>query len=538
MLVYGLNSLKRDMERINDLNVFPIPDGDTGDNMYSTLLGGVKVILDINDENLSNVASLVAKGMLLGARGNSGVILSQMFSGIMSAFEGEYRVDMQKLLDAFTQGVKTAYASVAQPIEGTMLTVIREATDYVKQRVTEEYSLKDFLTDYIKGTEISLDNTPNLLPVLKGAGVIDSGGAGVLSIMQGFLKFANGEADGDLTEIAVTASPQSLDFSLFNEDSVMEFGYCTEFLLQLTNVKTDIKKFSLEEMKNELATFGDSIVAVQNGSVIKVHVHTMTPGAVLSYAQGFGEFLTLKVENMTLQHSEQEKKEQVFKKNAVRKSFALITVANGNGLINLFKELGADLVIEGGQGRNPSVETFLSAFDAVNADNIFVLPNNNNIVMASREAGGIYKDANVVVVPTKTLGDGYAVLSELDYSSENAENIKENMLEVISCSKCVMVSQANKDTVADGVTINNGDYIGFENKKILCADADKMEALYGALDKVGANDYSFVVVFYGDKITNEEKSQLQYHIAKNYSNVEFYEIDGGQEVYDFVVVVE
>ncbi len=537
MLNFGLNKLKSDLDRINDLNVFPIPDGDTGDNMYSTIYGGVKAIKDIEEENLSKVGELVGNGMLLSARGNSGVILSQMFAGITGYFKDKDKVSVNEFALAFEKGVETAYHAVSKPVEGTMLTVIREASSGALKN--SNGSLEGYLLSYLENANNSLENTPNLLFALKEAGVIDSGGAGIILIIEGFLSFVRGEEIID--EVAVTKDEKvEIDFSLFTEDSEMIFGYCTEFLLQLTKKKTDVEKFSLDIIKEKLEEFGDSVVAVKNGSVVKVHVHTMNPGEVLSYAQNFGEFLTLKVENMTLQHSGTDKKtkKQEFKKNLVRKSYALVTVANGEGLMGVFKELGADLVIDGGQGNNPSVEVFLKAFDAVNADNIFVLPNNNNIIMAATEAGARYKESNVTVIPTKTLGDGYAVLSDLDYSLGDVKEIESVMLEAINCAKCLMVSKANRDALLNGVQVECGSYIGFSDKTVVCCEKQKINALKELINKESLSDYAFIVVFYGQGVTEEEKNQFENYVNGELKSLEFYEIDGGQEIYDFVIVLE
>lgn len=540
MLFYGLQKLKSDVERINDLNVFPIPDGDTGDNMYSTILGGVNAINDIDEDNIGKVGALVRQGMLLGARGNSGVILSQMFAGFTESFDWKEKITVPEFANAFLSGVKTAYASVAKPVEGTILTVIREAAEGAKEFA--EVGLIEYLQAYIEKAKISLENTPNLLQDLKEAGVVDSGGAGVILIVEGFLSFAKGEKIDESTEVAVTdtSKNKSIDFSLFTEDSEMVYGYCTEFLLQLTHKKTDISKFSLENMKSVLHTFGDSLVAVKNGSIVKVHVHTMTPGAVLSYAQQYGEFLTLKIENMTLQHNEtvEKKLPQTFKKSSVRKEFALVAVANGSGVTSVFKELGADLVIDGGQGNNPSVEVFLTAYDAVNADNVFVLPNNNNIIMAATEAGGIFKDSVVKVIPTKSFGEGYAVLSDLDYTAGDVDEIESNMLESVNACKCLMVAKSNRDANFNGIDVVNGNYIGFCGKTVLSCKEDKTDCVVDLLSKVDLSNYSFLVTFFGDGISDEEKEKLQAFAQKELSDLEFYVLDGGQEIYDFVIVLE
>ncbi|MCH5163000.1 MAG: DAK2 domain-containing protein [Clostridiales bacterium] len=539
MLVSGLKCLKLNVEEINELNVFPIPDGDTGYNMCSTLHGGVKNILNADDGDLSNVAKTVQDGVLLGARGNSGVILSQMLYGICDEFSAHKSVDVSELGKAFSCGVKSAYASVSVPVEGTMLTVLREATQYANTNISKNTTVSDYFTNFLKAGERSLARTPELLDVLKEAGVVDSGGAGVLYIVRGFLSAVRGEDVGDYSEITATAAAtKDIDFSLFNENSVMKYGYCTEFLLQLTHAKTDIAAFSLDKMKKEISVFGDSLVAVRTGSVIKIHIHTLTPGAVLEYAQAFGEFLTLKIENMTLQHNETIEKKQQFKKNAVRKKYATIAVANGKGVIATFKELGADIVIDGGQGNNPSVETFLNAFDAVNADVIFVLPDNNNIFMAAQEAAKLFEGSDVRVLNAKSAGDGYCALAALDYSSDNPDEIAAATQEAIDCAVCACISQSTRDLNSNGLDIKVGNYIGFVDKDILVADTDRQEAVKHLLKKVKADEKSFIIVFFGKGVDEVEREATTKYIKNSYSDAEFYRLDGEQEIYNYIIILQ
>lgn len=539
MLIGGLQNLKANIDTVNDLNVFPIPDGDTGDNMYSTLLEAVRAVKDSQEHHLGTVAKLVGDGVILGARGNSGVILSQMIAGIADEFSRHERADTETVGKAFETAVKRAYASVSEPVEGTMLTVLREATEYSVARLDGDSTVYSFLSDYLAEAERSLQNTPELLPVLKEAGVIDSGGAGIKYMVQGFLN----ALDGGTTELELTvesAKKSQIDLSLFNENSVMQYGYCTEFLLQLTHAKTDISAFSLDAMRAKLATFGDSVVAVKTGTVVKVHVHTLTPGAVLEYAQGYGEFLTLKIENMTLQHNEVlEKKEQPeFKKNLTRKPFGLVAVADGKGLISAFKELGADIVIDGGQGKNPSVDTFIKAFDALNCDTIFVLPDNGNVMMAAREAAGFYKQSDVRVIEALSIGDGYAVLSALDYDCGDADKIEKNMLSDIGESRCAMVSRAVRDCNAGDLKICEGDYIGFIGKNIFVSGKDRISVALSLLKEVGADKNSFIVAFCGATVPQGECNLLLNALVSTFPDAESYVMDGGQDIYDFIFVLQ
>ena len=540
MLVSGFKRLKENADEVNDLNVFPIPDGDTGDNMCSTLLGGVKNIINSEEDVLGKVAKPVGEGVLLGARGNSGVILSQMIYGICEEFSSHERADAEILGKAFSNGVKKAYLSVSSPVEGTMLTVLREATEYANKQISKNSTVRDYLSDFLKEGEGSLERTPSLLPALMEAGVVDSGGKGVLHMISGFLSALDGESHIDLSELAVTTSSSDMDFSLFDENSVMVYGYCTEFLLQLTHAKTNIEEFSLDNMKEEISVFGDSLVAVKTGSVVKIHIHTLTPGAVLEYAQKFGEFLTLKIENMTLQHNGtlEKKSENVFRKNIKRKKYATVAVADGKGIKDAFKELGADIVIDGGQGKNPSVETFLSAFDAVNADVIFVLPDNNNILMAAHEAAKLYSNSDVRVLEAKSAGDGYSALAAMDFSSDNPDEIFSAMQEEIDDSVSAAVSRSIRDSNSNGLEIKDGSYIGFADKEILSSDADREGALEGLLNALHAEEKYFIIIFFGKDVKKAEREKSEKLIKSKYPKAEVYGLDGGQEIYDYIVVLQ
>lgn len=538
MLVCGLRNLKANIETVNDLNVFPIPDGDTGDNMYATLYGGYKNIPENCGAALGEASKAVGAGVLLGARGNSGVILSQMISGITDEFSLYESADTALISKAFSRGVEKAYCSVSSPVEGTMLTVLREASAYAAENTPDGSEVEKYFVNFLREGKKSLERTPEQLPVLKEAGVIDSGGAGVLYIMDGFLKALRGETDDAVDELAATSA--DIDFSLFGEDGVMQYGYCTEFLLQLTRSKIDIGAFSLENFKSRISGFGDSIVAVKTGSIVKIHIHTMTPGAVLSFAQEYGEFLTLKIENMTLQHNgtAEKKRKNTFRKNPVRSEFAVVAVADGKGIIDAFKELGADLVIDGGQGDNPSVETFLSAFEAVNSDNIFVLPNNSNVIMAANEAARIYEKSAVKVIRSRNLGEGYSALAALDYSSGDSEKIAAAMQSDINDSVCACVSRSVRDINSERLSVREGNYIGFVDKEVLVYDADKVTAAKLLTEKLGTDEKSFLIVFYGAGVTEAERAVYEKFVKTTLRDVEFYGMDGGQGIYDFIIVLQ
>ena len=427
--VSGAAKLQQNIKKINDLNVFPIPDGDTGDNMFRTISGGIKEMEKEPANSVCKKARALASGMLLAARGNSGVILSQIFYGISTGLEGIETASINDIANAFISGAKRAYETVVTPVEGKILTVARESVDDIFPLINEETTLGEFTDMLVKRMNVSLANTPELLDVLKEAGVIDSGGAGLYLIAEGAYEAIKGN-DVALGETAAAATA-GVDISLFGKDDKFEFGYCTEFMLRLMSAKCDVDAFDESVIIDYLSAIGDSIVAFKEGSAVKVHVHTMTPSKALEFCQQFGEFLTVKIENMMLQHNERERRKAAELPQAHKKrmNFATCVVTTGSGIIDIFKELGVDFIIDGGQGKNPSIKDFIDAFDKINADNIYVFPNNSNIFMAADQAGRIYDKSAIHVVPSVNLGQAYAALSMLDYSSGDAEAIKRNFIE-------------------------------------------------------------------------------------------------------------
>ena len=543
LLFSGASNLQSNMKEVNDLNVFPIPDGDTGENMYLTLKGGVDELRGTEKTSIGEEAHALAQGMLLNARGNSGVILSQLFFGLAEGLEGMETAELSEFAHALRRGVKCAYGAVAQPVEGTILTVAREAVDNAITTIKEDMTLERFFNIYLEEMKKSLERTPDLLEALREAGVIDSGGAGLVYIIEGFCKAIAGE--DVVSEIAAADSAKkALDFSKFNENSVMEFGYCTEFLLQLQHSKTDISKFSIPDLIAFLETVGDSIVAFQTGTVVKVHVHTMTPWKVLAHCQEFGEFLTIKIENMTLQHNETERAEKKdlladMKKKIkrARRKYAVVTVAAGQGLIDTFKELGADYVICGGQTNNPSSEAFIEAFDEVNADHVFVLPNNSNILLAAKQAASLYKDSDIRVVASKSIGAGYSALSMLDFGIDDPDEIENVLTEAMANVVTGMVSRAIRTATVNGVHIEKDDYIGAAEHQMLVSTPDKIGSAAALTDKIVPGK-EFLIVAYGKDTTEEERAAYAAYVAENHAGLEFYEIAGEQEVYDFLLIVE
>jgi len=545
MILGGVANLRANLQEVNDLNVFPIPDGDTGENMYLTLQGGLDQLQACKGETLAEKSQAMSQGMLLGARGNSGVILSQLFYGLAEGLAGLETADLRQFGSALKMGVKCAYGAVAHPVEGTILTVAREAVENACQKFDADMTVQEFFAGYLYEMKKSLEKTPDLLAVLKEAGVIDSGGAGLVYITEGFCKTLGGEELENELSVAESSAKKALDLSKFNENTVMVYGYCTEFLLQLQTSKTDVNNFDLEGLKAFLESVGDSVVAFQTGTIIKIHVHTLTPWVVMKECQNYGEFLTIKIENMTLQHNETVKEEkpahaqkEIKKPKRARRKYALVTVATGDGLKKTFLEMGADYVICGGQTNNPSSEDFVQAFDEVNADHIFVLPNNGNVILAANQAAKIYADSKVHVIETKNIGQGYSALSMLDYSADDVDEIKQSLLESIQNTVTGMVARSVRDTALNGVNIKKDEYMGFTDKTMLVCVPNKVDALCALTEKLNVGEKEYFLVSYGKEATEAEKESFRAYVSDKYPMVEFYEIDGGQDVYDFLLIVE
>ena len=519
----GAARLSESRETINNLNVFPIPDGDTGDNMLMTIQAGCGA----SGASLGDMAADVAHGMLLGARGNSGVILSRIFAGIAKGFAGENEADVHVFSRAMKAGVKEAYQAVAQPVEGTILTVLREGVD----AAAGASSLEEFFTQWISAMEVSLEHTPDLLDVLKKAGVVDSGGAGLLCIAEGMRDALSGGVviSGDSVISSAAEKFHSVDFNAFTEDSVLEFGYCTEFILRLQRSKVALESFDESVIREYLEGVGDSLVFFRDGSIIKVHVHTMDPGAVLSRCREWGEFLTIKVENMTLQHHE-NKMDERFKRS--RKALGIVAVASGDGLTATFREMGADVVIPGGQTMNPPVENFLKAFDEVSADVILVLPNNSNILLTAQQAARMYEASRVEVIPTHSLGEGYYALANIDAEAD-VDTLVSGMTEAASSVTTGAVSVAIRDC-AQG---RAGDFLGLSGKEILCGSPVRAEAAEGLASALEASSADILLIFRGKDVPMDEAEQLRASLEKSCPMTEVILIDGGQPVYDYILVL-
>ena len=547
MALGGAARLRSKADEVNKLNVFPVPDGDTGDNMRMTIESGIAAVENMDSDDIAAVMKAISHGMLLGARGNSGVILSQFFAGFSKGLQKSDQADVLTMGKALQKGVEQAYTSVMNPSEGTILTVARESVEYAVNRITPNSTIRTLFGDLVKEMYASLERTPEALAVLKEAGVVDSGGAGLFYIMDGFNRVLNGEQIKDDTPKSDSPKVKTVDTNAFGPDSVMEYGYCTELLVQLQNSKTDIDAFDIEELKSFLASVGDSVVAFKTESIVKLHVHTLTPEKVLEKCRTFGEFLTVKIENMSLQHTELEDKKQNEAGNKEKeekpenpaKKYGVVAVTNGPGIESLFLEMGTDAIVQGGQTQNPSTNDFLEAFEKVSAENIFVFPNNGNIIMAAQQAAEIYKKAKVHVIPSKNIGTGYVALSSSSFESEDANDIINGMTEAMQRVTAGYISPSIRNADMNGVHINMGDTIGIIEKEIVVSESDRMEAVKKLasilLDK---EDKFMLTIFNGKDHNADECSALTEFLAEKYPSAEVYFVDGGQEVYPYIFVAE
>ena len=546
LIIAGARYLKSHETEINDLNVFPIPDGDTGSNMYRTLNGGIEAMRKVNSTRLDQKIESLGSNMVMNARGNSGVILSQLFYGIAEGFKGVEVATIDDIIKAMHSGVERAYKAVVSPVEGTILTVARETWEETSKKAASYDNLYDYIKDGVNIMTKSLDNTPNLLKVLKDAGVVDSGGAGLLYIIYGIKDALEGKNVEDIEESLNISAPtvNALDLDKFTKDSEMTFGYCTEVLVRLMTKKVDVEAFDEKVIIDYLQTIGDSIVCFKLDSIVKVHVHTFEPYKVLQFCQQFGEFLTIKIENMTIQHNEthffeENKKEApLIQKVRPHKKYGLITVADGSGIIEFFKNLGVDIVIDGGQGKNPAIADFVEAFKEINCDNIYVLPNNSNIILAANQAKELYKDANIYVVPTKNFGEAYGALSMLVFEDRDPDDIFKDLCDNIHNNKTYQISRAIRDTLSGSLDIKEGDYIIFENKNILANGKTIPELLHNFKEVDNLKEYEILTILFGKDVNKIDQGNIKAWVKELNSDLEVYEIDGQQEIFDFIMILE
>ncbi len=539
MLRQGAVQLGRDKKVINDLNVFPIPDGDTGDNMLMTLKAGCaslqSTVTSLREgttkQSIYEVAQVASSGMLLGARGNSGVILSRIFSGLAKGLKDMVEADTKAFAKAMQSSVDEAYKAVPVPVEGTIITVLCEGA----ASADASQDLNHYFETLLEAMQTSLDHTPELLQVLKDAGVVDSGGAGLLSIFRGMNDALNGIISEEELAPSSPTSPQ-VELNKFNENSTLEFGYCTEFLLRLMRSKVDLDTFDEKVIFDYLNRVGESVVAFREGTIIKVHEHTFTPGEILNYCQQFGEFLTIKIENMTLQHHQTVNQNNASFKTPPKK-YGVVTVASGEGLIEAFRGIGADEVIEGGQTMNPATQDFLDAFAKINARHILVFPNNKNIKMAADQAAELYKGADIHVLPSATIGEGYYGIGYIDRDNPDVEDVIANVTELMQSVVTGMVSTAIRDAEEDHVEVHAGDYVGYSGKQLLSDSLYRVEAAKALVERLGASSRDVMLIFFGEQVPQNEAESLVADLQTQYKNLEIMLNNGQQPVYDYIFVL-
>ena len=531
MLIGGAENIRENLAEINDLNVFPVPDGDTGTNMTKTLEGGLSEITAIDSLSISEVMGKFAHGVLLGARGNSGVILSQIFAGIKEELQKFETVNAVDLCNAYKNGIAKSYSAVVNPAEGTILTVFRESTEYAARMINESSTIDDFFKFHIEEAKRSLVRTKELLPVLAEADVVDSGAAGYLCIAMGMQYALSGKIKTDSYKFLEGEQKSKLDIDAFTRDSKLEFGYCTEFLLRLTADKCDPDSFDPKEaiaLLDQLS--GESVVCYKTDDILKVHVHVFDPGSVLTAFRRFGEFLTVKIENMSVGHSEETEK-----KREKKKPYSVVAVATGEGLCSLLTHIGADAIISGGQTSNPSTEEFIAEFEKCNSDNIIVLPNNKNVFLAAKQAAELYDKARVHIVPTENVMQGYGALSVITPGITDVDMLVKNAANAAKGVMGAEITKAVRDVTIGGKKVTCGNYIAIMNHEIAAVSDSAENALAELLlDSVDTDEYEILTVFVGKEVSEERRAEITERLEEEFPDLELTVYEGGQEVYDYL----
>ena len=540
MIRSGCANLENHAAEINTLNVFPVPDGDTGTNMSMTFSNGYQEAMKCTSDSISDVAKAFSRGLLMGARGNSGVITSQIFRGFYQHIEGKSEIETADISQAFENGARVAYKAILKPVEGTILTVIREASWYANHDFeTEPFEIETYFEKLVRYSAESLERTPEYLPVLKEVGVVDSGGAGLLKILEGFKAYI----DGTPIDFAEKKEGQeAINPALMLENE--EFGYCTEFIIRLD--ENIVKTFDEKVLKKKLNDMGgESLVVVKDDDLVKVHVHTLKPGDALNIGQRYGEFIKLKIENMQEQHStiiasaatEPKKKEEP-KKEKTPQKYGIVAVAAGEGVTKLFYDLGTDVVVSGGQTMNPSTEDFVKVCNELdNCENIFIFPNNSNIILAAKQTQSVLADRKIYVIETKSVQAGLSAVGMFNKQGE-VDDIIADLNDVIDNVDASSVTYAIKDTVFEGVEVKEGDYIAIANKGIISSGKDRKKVVFKLLDKLFKNEEKeLITIIVGDDKDDDEVAQIEEYIAEH-SDLECEIIDGGQPVYSYLIGLE
>jgi DAK2 domain fusion protein YloV len=543
LIINGSVKLKNNMNRINDLNVFPVPDGDTGSNMSATMSAGANAIRQSEEQSIGKVAKALSRGMLMGARGNSGVILSQLFSGIAKSLVDKDEIGVEEFSYALRSGVEQAYSAVIHPVEGTMLTVSREGADEAISVYEDVDDFEELFELYLKELYKSLENTPELLPVLKEVGVVDSGGAGFIEIIEGMKDALHGKIYQDKE---VPSGDYKVDLTNYKHQEGEDFGYCTEFIMQIEKMS----EFSQKEFIDMISPLGNSLVVVQDENILKVHIHTQTPGDALNLAQHFGFFVNLKIENMNLQHTEvlihQEAENQdececghdhsLSVAPKIKKKYAIVAVVNGKGLKETFIEMGCDYIIDGGQTMNPSVEDFIKAVESINADHIIIIPNNKNVMLSAETARDMIEDKDVHVLKAKTVAQGYSALTMFDATQQIENNINE-MSEYLTKVKTGEVTFAIRDSKNNGVDIAKDDFMGIYDGQIIYSNPDRESTVKELISKMADSDSEIITIMYGKDVDKSEVDEIVEFINDEFG-FEADIINGGQEIYSYIISLE
>jgi len=533
MIISGANNLYNHYPEIDSLNVFPVPDGDTGTNMNLTISSGAKEVANRTDVDAYPIAKAFSKGLLMGARGNSGVILSQIFRGFAQGLEGISVIRPTDLAAAFMKGKEVAYKAVMRPVEGTILTVMREAAEALYEKVNNNMTIEKAFEIFLKEAKASLARTPELLPVLKEVGVVDSGGAGLLKIFEGF----NKALYGDVVEKSMATILDQKKVEMAVAEEVGEFSYCLEFALTI-GPEGKKKAFNEKRFGNIISSHGANFKMKVSDKKVKVHVHVATPGSILTYAQQFGEFEELKIENLAQGHTCLLEFDEEVEEEEPLKEYAIIAVSAGDGVDRLFKELNVDYIVSGGQTMNPSTEDFVAAINKVHAKKIFILPNNSNIVMAAAQACDVIEgDVEAQVIPSKSIPQGLVACMMFNPDATFSENFKE-MKRALKTVKSGQVTFAIKDTIIDDVEITKDHYMGICDKKIKCCVENKFDAAYELITMMIDDMTSIITILYGEDVTKEEAEELVSRIEDEYEDIEVDLREGKQPVYSFIIGVE
>jgi len=547
MVLLGATHLSNNAKMVDALNVFPVPDGDTGTNMNLSMTSGAKEVKNNVTPHIGKVGASLARGLLMGARGNSGVILSQLFRGFSKAIEQKETLTAAEVAHAFENGVETAYKAVMKPVEGTILTVAKDAAKRAVEVAKNETNIIIVMEELVKEAKASLNRTPDLLPVLKEVGVVDSGGQGLLLVYEGFLSELKGEtidnmsiSSPSMNELVNAEHHKSVQSHMNTEDIV--FGYCTEFMVKFEAEKISNHPFAEEQFRNDLSRYGDSLLVISDDDIVKVHIHSEQPGEVLSYGQRYGSLIKMKIENMREQHTailneDETQSPARVKSSKEKEKYAIITVAMGSGITELFKSIGAHVVIEGGQTMNPSTEDFVKAMESVHAENFILLPNNKNIIMAAEQAASVV-EGNVVVVPSRTVPQGMSALLAFNPSGELEAN-QTSMTDALSNVKTGQITYAVRDTNIDGIDISKDDFMGIAEGKIVVTDKNKLKAAKDLLAKIiSADEDEIVTIIHGQDASEDDVNAIVEYLEGEFEDIEVEVHNGDQPLYAFIFSVE